>query len=107
LETSPQVDESFFKEPSKLNGVAFYATSTPNIIIDISGSQEMKQAAIRKYSAQLSDVDMQMLLMYLRVKEQEYAANELFTHGEAFKVLRGFHLHRYPDAINTYVSNPR
>jgi len=101
LKTHSEVDEVFEKNPSDLTGIAFYSTSNPNTIFDISSTREKKHAAIDQYRAQFSEEDMQLLHMALDFKEQEYTKDEDFSHGEPLKVLRGFHLHVYPDAIRT------
>jgi LmbE family N-acetylglucosaminyl deacetylase len=101
LRATPGVDQAFENDPCELSGVAFYSTSHPNTIFDISATREKKHAAIDKYRAQFSEADMQMLHMALDFKEQEYAKDETFSHGEPLKVLRGFHLHVYPDALRT------
>jgi LmbE family N-acetylglucosaminyl deacetylase len=101
LKTTSEVDETFSNNPSYLTGIAFYGTSYPNTIFDISSTREKKHAAIDKYRAQFDEDDMQMLHMALDIKEQEYASGETFSHGEPLKVLRGSHLHVYPDAIKT------
>ena len=44
---------------------------------------------------------LEQLHFYLSYKEQEWAKDEEFSHGEPLKVLRPFHLHAYPDALNT------
>jgi N,N'-diacetylchitobiose non-reducing end deacetylase len=101
LKTIPEIDNAFEKDPADLTGIAFYSTSNPNTIFDISGTHEKKHAAIDKYRAQFDDEDMQMLHMALSYKEQENAKDAVFSHGEPLKVLRGVHLHVYPDAIRT------
>jgi LmbE family N-acetylglucosaminyl deacetylase len=101
LETIPEVDEVFAKNPFDITGVAFYGTSYPNTVFDISKTRQLKHAAIDKYRAQFDEVGMQMLHTMLDIKEQEFAKDQLFSHGEPLKVLRGFHLHSYPEAIYT------
>jgi LmbE family N-acetylglucosaminyl deacetylase len=101
LETVPEVDEVFAREPSDLVGVAFYGTSYPNTIFDISPTREKKHRAIDCYEAQFTKDGLQDLHAMLEVKESEFAKDEAFTFGEPLKVLRGFHLHGYPQAINT------
>jgi LmbE family N-acetylglucosaminyl deacetylase len=101
LGTTPEVDESVADNPFDLTGVAFYATSNPNTIFDISQTQEKKHRAINKYRAQFSEDDMRMLLTFLDIKEHEYAKSQPFSLGEPLKVLRGFHLHGYPEAVRT------
>jgi LmbE family N-acetylglucosaminyl deacetylase len=99
LATESEVDEKF--EPYDLTGVAFYATAYPNTVVDISRTYEKKHKAIDAYRAQFTDENLQQLHLYLSYKEQEWAADEAFSRGEPLKVLRGLHLHGYPDAVNT------
>jgi len=101
ITTIPEVDEEFLKNPFEITGAAFYATSNPNTIFDISGTRLKKHSAIEKYKSQFSTDDMQMLLVFLNYKEEEYAQNDSFSHGEPLKVLRSLHLHGYPDAVHT------
>ena len=101
LQTEPEVDAAFASDPSEITGIAFYGTSYPNTVFDISATHEKKHAAIDKYRAQFSEEDMHMLHTALTFKEQEYAQEHSFSHGEPLKVLRGMHLHVYPDAIST------
>jgi len=44
---------------------------------------------------------MAMTLTYLSYKEQEWAKDQPFSHGEPLKVLRGMHLHVFTDAVRT------
>jgi LmbE family N-acetylglucosaminyl deacetylase len=99
LKTDPEVDEGY--EPYELAGVVFYATAHPNTIYDINQTREKKHQAFDFYRAQFSEEDMAMLHMYLNYKEQEFAKDEPFSHGEPLKVLRTLHLHVYPDAWRT------
>jgi LmbE family N-acetylglucosaminyl deacetylase len=99
IETAPNVDDAF--EPYDLVGVVFYATAHPNTIFDISGTRERKHQAVDCYRAQFSEGDMALLHMFLDYKEQEYAIDEPFSHGEPLKALRPFHLHGYPEAWKT------
>lgn len=101
LTTIPAVDEVFIKDPFEITGVAFYGTSYPNMVFDISITREKKHAAIDNYRAQFSEVDMQLLHGMLDLKEQEFASKEPFSHGEPLKIMRGLHLHVYPQAIYT------
>lgn len=99
LATDPEIDKNF--EPFDLTGIAFYATAYPNTIVDISGTYEKKHQAIDAYRAQFTEDGMEQLHLYLSYKEQEWAKEEAFSHGEPLKVLRPFHLHFYPDALKT------
>ena len=62
---------------------------------------EKKHQALNAYRAQFSEEDLEQIHFYLSYKEQEWAKDEEFSHGEPLKVLRPFHLHAYPDALNT------
>ena len=99
LATDPEIDRNF--EPFELTGIAFYATAHPNTVVDISKTYKKKHQAIDAYRAQFSQEDLEQLHFYLGYKEQEWAKDEEFSHGEPLKVLRPFHLHAYPDALNT------
>lgn len=99
VQTDPDVDAAF--EPYDLAGVVFYATAHPNTIFDITATREKKHQAIDCYRAQFSEGDMGLLHMFLDYKEQEYAINESFSHGEPLKALRPLHLHGYPEAWKT------
>jgi len=101
IATMSEVDEEFSESPFEITGVAFYATSNPNTIFDISETRLKKHSAIEKYETQFSADDMQMLLMFLNHKEEKYAQNDSFSHAEPLKVLRSIHLHGYPDAVHT------
>ncbi len=101
LKTDLEIDENFAANPFDLTGIAFYATAFPNTIVDISATYEKKHQALDMYKAQLSEEDLARLHLYLSYKEQEWAEQEDFSHGESLKVLRPFHLHVYPDALNT------
>ena len=99
LKTAPEVDAQF--EPFDLLGIVFYATAYTNTIFDISATYERKHQAFDKYRAQFDADDMAMVLTYLSYKEQEWAKDQPFSHGEPLKVLRGMHLHVFPDAVRT------
>lgn len=101
LKTIPEVDDVFARDPSDITGVAFYGTSYPNTVFDISHTRQKKHEAIEKYKAQFSPEGMQVLHTMLEIKEAEFAKDDSFPYGEPFKVLRGFHLHGYPQAIMT------
>jgi len=99
LATDSEIDTSF--EPFDLTGIAFYATAYPNTVVDISGTYEKKHKAIDAYRAQFGEQDLEQLQLYLSYKEQEWAKDKEFSHGEPLKALRRFHLHFFPDALNT------
>jgi LmbE family N-acetylglucosaminyl deacetylase len=99
LATESEIDKNF--EPFDLIGMAFYATASPNTVADISGTYEKKHKALDAYQAQFSEEDLEQLHLYLSYKEQEWAKDKDFSRGEPLKVLRPFHLHFYPDALNT------
>lgn len=99
LATDTEIDKSF--EPFDVIGIAFYATAYPNTVVDISGTYEKKHQAIDAYRAQFREEDLEQLHFYLSYKEQEWAQDKAFSHGEPLKILRRLHLHFYPDALNT------
>ena len=99
LPTDPEVDAAY--EAHELIGIAFYGTAYPNRVIDISRTRLKKHAAISCYRAQFSEQDMEMLHRVVDMKEQEFAREKDFSHGEPLKLLRGFHLHGYPQAVST------
>jgi len=101
LQTTPEIDQAFEEHPSDLNGIAFYSTSHPNTLYDISRTRQKKHAAIDKYRTQFDENDMHLLHMALDLKEQEYAKDGNFSHGEPLKVVKGLHLHVYPEAWKT------
>jgi LmbE family N-acetylglucosaminyl deacetylase len=96
LKTDPTVDAGY--EPHELVGVVFYASAYPNTIFDISDTHQRKHRALDAYRAQFTEEDLVMLKMFLDYKEQEYAQQSDFTHGEPLKVLRPMQLHVFPDA---------
>ncbi len=99
LATDPEIDRNL--KPFDLIGIAFYATAYPNTIVDISATREKKHQAIDAYRAQFSKESLEQLHFYLSYKEQKWANDKEFSHGEPLKVLRPFHLHAYPNALNT------
>ncbi len=101
LKTDLEVDENFAANPFELTGIAFYATAYPNTVVDISATYEKKHQALDMYKAQFSEEDLARLHFYLSYKEQEWAKDGDFSHGEPLKVLRPFHLHVYPDALHS------
>lgn len=101
LKTLPEVDEVFARNPFDITGIVFYGSSHPNTVFDISATNAKKHAAVDKYRAQFSAESMDRLLGFLDFKEMEFAKDEPFAYGEPLKVLRGFHLHGYPQALYT------
>jgi LmbE family N-acetylglucosaminyl deacetylase len=99
LQTDPEIDAHF--EPFDLQGIAFYASAYPNTLVDISATQALKHQAVEKYRAQFDEADMTMLLTFLSYKEAEWAQDQPFSCAERLKVLKGLHLHGYPEAWKT------
>jgi LmbE family N-acetylglucosaminyl deacetylase len=77
----------------ELQGVAFYYTREPNIVIDLAASWEEKLAAVRCYQAQFDPPGMEKLLLALEVKARQCAGGQPFERGEPLKVLHPSALH--------------
>jgi LmbE family N-acetylglucosaminyl deacetylase len=101
IRTSPEIDKAFSKNPFDITGVVFYGTSYPNTVFDISETRELKHQAIDRYRTQFTADGMKRLHAILDLKEQEFAQEKPFSHGEPLKALRSFHLHGYPQAMQT------
>jgi LmbE family N-acetylglucosaminyl deacetylase len=91
LRTRPEVDRGY--EPYGLDGVVFYFTRDANLVFDIEPGRERKHRAIRAYRAQFSAEELELVSLGLGAKEQQWAAAEPFSHGEALKLLTPGELH--------------
>lgn len=94
--TDPEVDAAHI--PYGLDGIAFYFSATPNTVCDIDVGRARKHRALDAYVSQFSDLERQLLHGALEIREREWAKGQVFTFGEAFKVLSPAHLHVSPDA---------
>jgi LmbE family N-acetylglucosaminyl deacetylase len=89
--SDPAVDEAY--PGHDIQGVAFYYTREPNMIVDISKTWDEKIAAVRSYQAQFTADDMTMLVMALDMKSRQVAGERNFEHGEPLKVIDPRALH--------------
>jgi len=76
-----------------INGIIFYHTREPNMIMDISTIWETKIEAVRCYEAQFTPEEMDQLVKALDAKSQQVAADQSFSRGEPLKVLHTSALH--------------
>lgn len=77
----------------ELKGVVFYNTAYQNLIFDITESIETKQAALKSYTAQFSEADLEFLIQQTTFLAKFVARGEAFDYGEALKVLAPWMLH--------------
>ncbi|AZN41237.1 PIG-L deacetylase family protein [Paenibacillus albus] len=88
--------------PHKVPQIAFYATSHPNGIIDVTTHWDTKLASILAHKSQFDNEEWPMLRMYF-----EHQASQLHSKlnleqagfAEAFKVLATEQLHFFPAAL--------
>ncbi len=69
--------------------------------MDVGDYLDVKTRAIAHNKSQFDPESMKQLDQYLRLKAAELAQGQPFKYAEAFKVLRGRHLHCFTGAINT------
>lgn len=86
-----RVDKEYI--PHDLVGIAFYFTSDPNTPVDISTVNDKKTSAIRFYSAQFREEDMEMLLQVMEAKESIFGRSQGLQLAEGFKVMAPMALH--------------
>ena len=94
LPTEPKVDAAF--QPYELEGIAFYNSFAVNTYLDITHTRTKKHQALEAYKAQFSPEDLEMLHMWVEVRERMHAENcdiPGCTHAEGFKVLSPRFLH--------------
>lgn len=91
LRTEPAVDRRY--EPHDLAGVAFYFTSEPNTVYDVSATRERKERALGAYRAQFTAESLEGLQRLLESAERRCAADRPFSHGEPLRVLAPAQLH--------------
>ncbi len=78
--------------------IAFYFTSAPNTVVDISATFEKKFEAIALHDSQMTPETLAMYRIYFGMKAQELGAPKGFALGEGFKVLAPLHCHCFVDA---------
>ena len=91
VRTDPEVDRDY--EPYDLAGVAFYFTSAPNTIFDVSATRARKERAVGAYAAQFTPDALADLQKLLEGAERRFAEGSGFSHGEPLRVLAPSQLH--------------
>jgi LmbE family N-acetylglucosaminyl deacetylase len=91
LKSDPEADQGY--QPYPIQGVIFYFSHSPNKLIAIDATHARKQQALACYQAQFTPEDMGRLLRSVEAEQRRAAQGEVYTHGEAFKVLRSDQLH--------------
>lgn len=91
LRTDPAVDRAY--QPHDLGGVAFYFTSDPNTVFDVSATRARKQRAVGCYAAQFTAEALADLQRLLEAAERRCAEGHGFSHGEPLRLLTPGQLH--------------
>lgn len=89
--SDPAVDAAY--KDHSIQGVGFYYSREPNLIVDVASTWEAKVAAIRCYATQIPPDDADQIVMALQLKSQQICADKDFKLGEPFKVLHPRALH--------------
>lgn len=89
--SDPEVDAAY--KDHFIQGVGFYYSREPNLIVDVASTWEIKVAAIRCYETQIPPADADQIVMALQLKSQQICADKDFKLGEPFKVLHPRALH--------------
>jgi len=76
-----------------VKGVVFYNSAYPNQTFDITKGITAKQQALKAYTAQFSDADLDILIQQTTFLAGYVAREEAFEYGEALKVLAPWMLH--------------
>lgn len=87
----PAVDAAYTNH--SIQGVGFYYSREPNLIVDIASTWEAKVAAIRCYETQIPSNEADQIVMALQLKSQQICTEKDFKLGEPFKVLHPRALH--------------
>jgi len=80
-------------EPHPIHAIAFYFTSDPNLVVDVTRTRERKHRALDAYRAQFTSEQLESLHRGLEAKEREWASGHSFAFGEALRVLEPRRLH--------------
>ncbi|HEY3345276.1 MAG TPA: PIG-L deacetylase family protein [Anaerolineaceae bacterium] len=91
LKTDPETDRS--APPCAVQGIAFYNSAWPNLVIDISATLRRKRQAIAAYRAQFSPDDLLALMQDTETAELEAAEGHAFSHAEKLKIVHPAALH--------------
>lgn len=89
--SDPNVDATY--KGHSIQGVGFYYSREPNLIVDVSSTWESKIDAIRCYATQIPPDDADQIVTALQFKSQQICADKDFKLGEPFKMLHPRALH--------------
>ena len=78
--------------------IAYYYTSNPNTVIDITGEFGKKFEAIALHKSQIDEQTLALYKIYFKMKGEELAQGKGFAIGEGLKVLGKLHTHCFVDA---------
>lgn len=79
--------------------IAFYFTSHPNTVIDVSNHLPRQFEAIKLHKSQFDPAFLEVLQIYFTEQGRKLAADSDFELGMGLKVLSSFHLHCIVDAV--------
>lgn len=89
--SDPTVDAAYNRH--EIQGVVYYFTREPNLVIDLEKSWDEKLAAVCCYTAQFDPEGMEQLVLGLDLKSRQVALDQPYERGEALKVLHPSSLH--------------
>lgn len=89
--SDPAIDASY--QGHDIQGIAFYFTREPNVIVDITSTWQTKQAVLRCYETQFDSAGLDQLVMAMEIKTRQVAQGKPYQFGEALKVLHTSALH--------------
>jgi len=89
-------------EPESLDfqvqGIAYFFTSSPNLLYCVDGYMERKFEAIAKHKSQFDEVSLKMLRWYFERKSRILGEKIGCEFAEPFKVLNAGMIHSFPEA---------
>ena len=85
-------------KPWQPMAMGLYFTQTPNTVIDISKTFEVKFEAMAAHQTQMNDELLAMYRVYFTMQGQKLANAKGFTLGEGLRVLSPMHLHCFVEA---------
>lgn len=91
LRSKPEIDQSY--NPHGLQGIAYYNSPWPNLVVDISQTTQRKHKAFCAYKGQFTADDLVALDQETEVNERKAAEGQNFSHAEKIKVTRPAQLH--------------
>lgn len=89
--SDPAVDAAYTSH--SIQGVGFYYSREPNLIVDVASTWDAKVAAIRCYETQIPSSAADEIVIALQLKSQQICADKGFELGEPFKALHPRALH--------------